>query len=73
MFFVAPIPEVTIHIGLERHLEKCHVLLDEPLINPSIQVLETQDDLVLGDVGIVIKQVEPFRSKSRRSETVQRG
>jgi len=70
MFFVAPIPEVTIHIGLEGHLEECHVLLDIRFVNPSIQVLEIQDDLALRDVCVVVKQVETFRSKSRCVETI---
>jgi len=70
VFFVASIPEVGIHIGFEGHLQEGHVLLDIWFINSSVEVLVTKNDLILGHVGIVIKQVETFRSKSRRVETV---
>jgi len=39
MFFIASVPEVTVHIGLEGHFEECHVLLNIWLINPSLQIL----------------------------------
>jgi len=50
VFFVASIPEVCIHIVLEGHLHKGHVLLDIRFINPSIEPLETQDDLILSQI-----------------------
>jgi len=72
VFFVASNPEIRVHIGREGHLQERHVLLDIRLINPSVKVLVTEYDLILGHGSIVIKQVETFWSKSRRVETVYR-
>jgi len=70
VFFIASVPEVRIHVSLKGHLQERHILLDIRFINPSVKILVTKNDLILGHVGIVIKQVETFRSKSRRIETV---
>ena len=55
MFFIASVPEVRIHICLEGHLQERHVLLDIWFINPSVEVLVTKNDLILGHVGILVK------------------
>jgi len=72
VFFIVSVPEVRIHICLEGHLQERHILLDIWFVNPSVEVLVTKIDLILGHVGIVIKHVETFRSKIWRVETVYR-
>jgi len=55
VFFIASVPEVRIHICLEGHLQERHILLDIWFINPSVKVLVTKNDLILGHVGILVK------------------
>jgi len=55
VFFIASIPEIGIHIILEGHLQEGHVFLDIWFINSSVEVLETQNDLILSHVRAMVR------------------